>query len=76
MWRFATLPVADSPRDIHRFCSKAIYDLEVFNGEVWQVEFIDLEDQHIVRFGNTLVICDYADVLEQGLSCAINYHKS
>ena len=53
------------------------YDLEVFNGDMGRVEFVDLEDQHVaVRFGNSLVTYDYADVLELGLAYAVSTHKS
>lgn len=53
------------------------YDLEVFNGDMGRVEFVDLEDQHVaVRFGNSLVTYDYADVLELGHAYAVSTHKS
>ncbi|MFN7927250.1 MAG: ATP-dependent RecD-like DNA helicase [Blastocatellia bacterium] len=53
------------------------YDLEVFNGDMGRVEFVDLEDQHVVvRFGNNLVTYDYADILELGHAYAVSTHKS
>jgi exodeoxyribonuclease V alpha subunit len=53
------------------------YRLEVFNGDMGRIEWIDLEDQMIaVRFGDRLVSYDYADLLELGHGFAISTHKS
>ncbi len=53
------------------------YKLEVFNGDMGTIEWIDLEDQMIaVRFADRLVSYDYADVLELGHGFAVTVHKS
>ena len=53
------------------------YHLEVFNGDMGRVEFVDLEEQHVVvRFGNNLVTYDYGDIVELGHAYAVSTHKS
>ncbi|HZS03446.1 MAG TPA: ATP-dependent RecD-like DNA helicase [Blastocatellia bacterium] len=53
------------------------YKLEVFNGDLGRIEWIDLEDQMIaVRFADRIVNYDYADILELGHGFAISCHKS
>ncbi|MEP7270916.1 MAG: ATP-dependent RecD-like DNA helicase [Acidobacteriota bacterium] len=53
------------------------YKLEVFNGDLGAIEFIDLVNQVVaVRFADRLVSYDYADVLELGHGFAITVHKS
>jgi exodeoxyribonuclease V alpha subunit len=53
------------------------YKLEVFNGDMGAVEYIDLIDQLVVvRFADRLVTYDYADVLELGHGFAVSVHKS
>lgn len=53
------------------------YKLEVFNGDMGTIEYIDLIDQLVaVRFADRLVTYDYADVLELGHGFAVSVHKS
>jgi exodeoxyribonuclease V alpha subunit len=53
------------------------YKLEVFNGDMGRIEWIDLEDQMIaVRFADRIVNYDYADMLELGHGFAVSVHKS
>ncbi|MFN7928933.1 MAG: ATP-dependent RecD-like DNA helicase [Blastocatellia bacterium] len=53
------------------------YNLEVFNGDMGRVEFVDLEEQQVVvRFGNQLITYDYGDITELGLAYAVSTHKS
>lgn len=53
------------------------YKLEVFNGDMGAIEYIDLVDQLVaVRFADRLVTYDYADVLELGHGFAVSVHKS
>lgn len=53
------------------------YKLEVFNGDMGTIEYIDLIDQLVaVRFTDRLVTYDYADVLELGHGFAVSVHKS
>ena len=53
------------------------YKLEVFNGDMGRIEWIDLEDQMIaVRFGDRIVNYDYADMLELGHGFAVSVHKA
>lgn len=53
------------------------YKLEVFNGDIGRIEWIDLEDQMIaVRFADRIVNYDYADLLELGHGFCVSIHKS
>jgi exodeoxyribonuclease V alpha subunit len=53
------------------------YKLEVFNGDMGTIEYIDLEDQLLaVRFADRLVKYDHADLLELGHGFAATVHKS
>lgn len=53
------------------------YKLEVFNGDMGRIEWIDLEEQMIaVRFGDRIVSYDYADLMELGHGFAVSVHKS
>jgi exodeoxyribonuclease V alpha subunit len=53
------------------------YKLEVFNGDLGTIEYIDLVDQLVaVRFTDRLVTYDYADILELSHGFAITVHKS
>ncbi len=53
------------------------YKLEVFNGDMGRIEWIDLEDQMIaVRFADRIVNYDYADMLELGHGFVISIHRS
>jgi exodeoxyribonuclease V alpha subunit len=53
------------------------YKLEVFNGDMGAIEYIDLIDQLVVvRYADRLVTYDYADVLELGHGFAVSVHKS
>jgi exodeoxyribonuclease V alpha subunit len=53
------------------------YKLEVFNGDMGTIEYIDLEDQVLaVRFADRLVTYDQADLLELGHGFAATVHKS
>jgi exodeoxyribonuclease V alpha subunit len=53
------------------------YKLEVFNGDLGRIEWIDLEDQMIaVRFADRIVNYDYADMLELGHGFAVSVHKA
>ncbi len=53
------------------------YKLEVFNGDLGTIEFIDLVNQLMaVRFADRLVKYDYADLLELSHGFAITVHKA
>ena len=53
------------------------YDKEVFNGDIGQIEKIDLvERQVIVRFDQRQVIYDFGELDEVSLAYAITIHKS
>lgn len=53
------------------------YRLEVFNGDVGTIEFIDLVNNIMaVRFADRLVSYDFADLLELNHGFAITIHKS
>ncbi len=53
------------------------YKLDVFNGDLGVIEFVDLVNQVVaVRIAGRLVTYDYADLLELGHGFAITVHKS
>ncbi|MFN0119939.1 MAG: ATP-dependent RecD-like DNA helicase [Blastocatellia bacterium] len=53
------------------------YKLEVFNGDMGCIEWIDLEEQMIaVRFADRIVNYDYADSLELAHGFCVSVHKS
>ncbi len=53
------------------------YRLEVFNGDIGMIEYIDNVDQLLaVRFIDRLVTYDYADALELGHGFCVSTHKA
>jgi exodeoxyribonuclease V alpha subunit len=53
------------------------YKLEVFNGDMGTIEFVDgLNELLVVRFADRLVSYDYGDLIELNHGFAITIHKS
>ena len=53
------------------------YRLEVFNGDIGTIDYIDTTDQLIrIRFPDRSVTYDYADALELGHGFCVSIHKS
>jgi exodeoxyribonuclease V alpha subunit len=53
------------------------YDREVFNGDLGNIQSVDLEEQEVtVQFGDRIVSYDYADLNEITLAFATTIHKS
>ena len=53
------------------------YDKDVFNGDIGQIESIDLVEREVaVRFDNRLVVYDFGELDEISPAYAITIHKS
>jgi exodeoxyribonuclease V alpha subunit len=53
------------------------YDKEVFNGDIGQIESVDVGEQEIaIRYDTRLVKYDYGELDEVSLAYSISIHKS